>query len=297
MKYKILLTGKNGTVINDFFQHINDDIEVITTSLRYDDIMRHLKYFEPDVFCWCITDEAVDNISTVVSIKTRLDKDKIIFAAIGSEDGIKEFESVATFKADMVMSKQLKAEIIEEKLIEMLIKRDAELELNQDAAKPAYDNIEEEMFGGEEGHFAEEAVQAEEAAGRHAAPAKGSERKHVLVIDDSSAMLKAIREQLKYDYNVGTALSGSVALKFLEKKTTDLILLDYEMPGESGPEVLEKLRANPATADIPVIFLTGIQDRAKIAKVLAMKPQGYLLKPIDHDKLMEAIEKTLGGNS
>ena len=75
---------------------------------------------------------------------------------------------------------------------------------------------------------------------------------------------------------------------------TNLILLDYEMPGENGPEVLEKLRANPITNQIPVIFLTGINDRKKIQQVLALKPQGYLLKPIDHDKLVEAIENTIG---
>ena len=67
------------------------------------------------------------------------------------------------------------------------------------------------------------------------------------------------------------------------------------MPGESGPDVLEKLRENDKTKEIPVIFLTGVTERDKIAQVLVMKPQGYLLKPIDHDKLTDAIDKVLGG--
>ena len=66
------------------------------------------------------------------------------------------------------------------------------------------------------------------------------------------------------------------------------------MPEENGPAVLEKLRANPVTSSIPVIFLTGINDRKKIQQVLALKPQGYLLKPIDHDKLVATIEETIG---
>lgn len=44
----------------------------------------------------------------------------------------------------------------------------------------------------------------------------------------------------------------------------------------------------------PVIFLTGVSDTEKIKKVLVLKPQGYLLKPIDHDKLLESIKKVLG---
>ena len=119
-------------------------------------------------------------------------------------------------------------------------------------------------------------------------------RKHILVVDDDFRMLKLIKRYLDDTYDIATAINGKVALKFLETKITNLILLDYEMPEENGPAVLEKLRANPVTSSIPVIFLTGINDRKKIQQVLMLKPQGYLLKPIDHDKLVETIEKTIG---
>ena len=66
------------------------------------------------------------------------------------------------------------------------------------------------------------------------------------------------------------------------------------MPGDSGADVLEKIRANPQIADIPVVFLTGINDKEKIQKVLALKPNGYLLKPIEHEKLMTTIKKIIG---
>ena len=113
------------------------------------------------------------------------------------------------------------------------------------------------------------------------------------MLQTSESILHRYR-YLRDKYEVVIVPSGSVALKFLETKTTDLILLDYEMPGESGPEVLEKLRQNPATADIPVLFLTGVTERSKIAKAISLKPQGYLLKPIDREKLFDAIEKTIG---
>ena len=114
-----------------------------------------------------------------------------------------------------------------------------------------------------------------------------------LVIDDDVRMLKVIKLHLHEKYDVATAISGKIALKFLETKHTDLILLDYAMPDENGLVVLEKLRANPLTKDIPVIFLTGITDRKKIQEALVMKPQGYLLKPINRKRLLAAIQNTL----
>ena len=121
-----------------------------------------------------------------------------------------------------------------------------------------------------------------------------SRRKHILVVDDDSRMLKIIKRHLADKYDVATALNGRLALKFLETKKTDLILLDYEMPLENGPSILKKLKENPYTHDIPVIFLTGISDRQRIEKALVLKPQGYLLKPIDHIKLLSTISKLIG---
>ena len=117
-------------------------------------------------------------------------------------------------------------------------------------------------------------------------------RRHILVVDDDVRVLRLLKVHLQ-DYDVATAINGKLALKFLENKTTDLILLDYEMPGENGPEVLKKLRANEKTKDIPVIFLTGVADSEKIQEVLLMKPEGYLLKPINKVKLLETIKKFL----
>ena len=68
----------------------------------------------------------------------------------------------------------------------------------------------------------------------------------------------------RYDATVVT--SGELALNFLETKTVDLIILDYDMPVMSGTEVFAKLRDNKKTRGIPVIFLTGVTDRQKISK-------------------------------
>lgn len=127
-----------------------------------------------------------------------------------------------------------------------------------------------------------------------ALPTEVIEMKHILVIDDDLMMLRLVKAELKDRYNVATAVSGKVALKFLERKTTDLIILDYEMPEENGAQVLEKLRANPMTRNIPVVFLTGMNNREKIKELVAMKPQGYLLKPIKCEQLVATIKQIIG---
>ena len=276
MKYKILLTGKNKTVINDFFSHLDGNIEPLTSSLRWDDLVGHIEYFKPDAFCYCIAYEEKEHIDQMVSFKRLLQKEKIPFVVIGSAEDCEEFVKQAVGTADLVLKKPLKAATIEEQLIKYIDELRAEEE----------QRLEEERQRLEEAKRQEEEKRIAEEKAR---------RRHILVVDDDSNMLKLIKEQLVEDYDVATAINGKIALKFLEKKTTDLILLDYEMPVETGPMVLEKLRENDATKDIPVIFLTGISDRTKIKQVLAMKPQGYLLKPIDHEKLVNTLKKVLMG--
>ena len=107
--------------------------------------------------------------------------------------------------------------------------------------------------------------------------------KTILVIDDSPIML-----------NFVIVSSGKLALDYLSDKMVDMILLDYDMPEMSGVDVMKRLKANAKTKSIPVVFLTGVSEKAKIAQALMLGPQGYLLKPIDRDKLFAMIHKCIG---
>ena len=71
--------------------------------------------------------------------------------------------------------------------------------------------------------------------------------------------------------------SGMQAISFLMKKSVDLVLLDYEMPVTTGPQVLRMLRSEPDTANLPIVFLTGISDEESVKQVIALKPEGYIL--------------------
>lgn len=298
MKYKLLLAGKNNTIIDDFFSHLDDGFDSVSTSLRWEDIMNHVRLMKPDAFCYCVGNEVKENAERTSNLKAKLDTYNIPFVVMGTETNCSAFFKMAACSVDFTLRYPMKVSEVREKLTKFLddwykaererreaeaAQRAAAAEKTIESAKALDLEIEQALLG------AEKIKSGVEPTAASAAP----RRKHVMIVDDDSAMLKAIKEQLHDKYDVATALSGKIALKFLEKKTTDLILLDYEMPAEKGPEVLDKLRANPATKDIPVIFLTGVTEREKITQVLSMRPQGYLVKPVEHEKLMAIIEKTL----
>ena len=119
--------------------------------------------------------------------------------------------------------------------------------------------------------------------------AAGEFRKSILVVDDDPQYLTMVREWLKGTYKVAMANSGLQAIKWLGKNKVDLILLDHEMPVTSGPQVLEMLRSDPETSSIPVMFLTGKGDKESVMSVVALRPEGYFLKGIQKEELLEKL--------
>ena len=120
-----------------------------------------------------------------------------------------------------------------------------------------------------------------------------AEKSVILAVDDTPENLDVVKGLLSSQYVVKAAVNGMMALKIAEKKPPDLILLDIRMPGMDGFEVCHRLKANEATAAIPVIFLTGESDAATEADALEAGAAGYVIKPIDPDKLLASIEECL----
>ena len=130
-------------------------------------------------------------------------------------------------------------------------------------------------------------------AEEEAARASQSPRENVLVVDDDALTLRGIREMLRAKYDVTVATSGIKAMTAIGKRRPDLILLDYEMPVCDGKQTLEMIRADEELKDIPVVFLTGFNDKAHVGAVLKLKPQGYMLKPPSKDDLISTISQVL----
>ena len=114
--------------------------------------------------------------------------------------------------------------------------------------------------------------------------------KHILLIDDDLAYLKMVQGWLTPQYRVTIAKSGMQAITYIANHVPDLILLDYEMPITSGPQVMEMIRSEPNSEGIPIIFLTGKSDKESVMSVMALKPQGYMLKSMPKEEILKTID-------
>ncbi|MCM1120281.1 MAG: response regulator [bacterium] len=263
MKYVMLLTGNNRMVINELFTYADMNFECMSTSNRYDDIVNHLKYVIPDVFVYCLLGETPDDIKRLGSVEQMLSERNVPIVIIGDSAECEQFRRILPQTGAVFFQRSLSASQLECDLVEMLEARTV-------------------RTGADGGELFPQTVEP---------PAR---RKHILIVDDDSSVLKLLKGYLAQRYDVATAISGKVALRFLENKDTDVVLLDYEMPEENGAVILDRIRERARTQKLPVIFLTGVTEPDRIQELLSLKIQGYLMKPIDMEKVSSTIKGVLG---
>ncbi|TVQ16325.1 MAG: response regulator [Leptolyngbya sp. DLM2.Bin15] len=116
----------------------------------------------------------------------------------------------------------------------------------------------------------------------------------ILVVDDTPANLEIITEILaNAGYTISTAISGDRALKRLQAYTPDLILLDVQMPGIDGFETCQRLKDNPETAYIPVIFMTAVANTSSKVKGFSLGAADYITKPFQESELLARVKTHL----
>jgi len=120
--------------------------------------------------------------------------------------------------------------------------------------------------------------------------------KKILFIEDESVLQKTFEKTLREEgYEMISALDGETGFNLAKSQKPDLILLDLILPKINGFEVLEKLKKEPATKEIPVIILTNLERMSDIDKALELGATTYLVK-VDYslEEVVEKIKKTLG---
>ena len=313
MAYKILLTGLNVRVMRGFFEDGNLDFDPVGCQSIEEDIEKHINHFAPEALVYCMLDEATDIMKNVSEAIKRQPQVKLIL--VGSSYEIENFESACdakiAFKADNASTSAQAQKAVSDFLSGKETVSTSEEETSaggssswDDILAQIDDEIEDggELAPAESNASAESAAPVEEKAPTPApapAPAQtqaptqaaDSNKRHILIIDDDPLMLKIIKDYLHDDYEIATAKGGKLAYKFLEKKRTDLILLDYEMPEEKGPEVFINIRKMPGMQSVPIVFMTGVKDRERVMEVVKLKPQGYIPKPVSYDSLMAMVNK------
>lgn len=120
--------------------------------------------------------------------------------------------------------------------------------------------------------------------------------KKILFIEDEAVIQETLGESLrKRKYEVQSALDGEVGLKLAKKENPDLILLDLILPKKHGLEVLEELRKDQDTKDIPVIILTNLENIEEVEKAIELGATTYLVKAnYSLDEVIEKVRKALG---
>lgn len=112
----------------------------------------------------------------------------------------------------------------------------------------------------------------------------------VLVVDDQARNLQMVKKVLSFDgYHVVTAESGEEALRCISTRWPDLILLDVVMPDMDGFEVCEQIKANPATQNIPIIFLSGDTGHQSVMTGFAKGGIDYISKPFNKAELLARV--------
>jgi DNA-binding response OmpR family regulator len=117
--------------------------------------------------------------------------------------------------------------------------------------------------------------------------------KLLLVEDDPDIQVVARAALKRAGFTVAVASNGRAALQQAQADRPEVVLLDWMMPEMDGPEVCRRLKADPSTADIPVIFLTARSQQAEIARGMALGASGYIVKPFDALALGHQVREML----
>lgn len=124
----------------------------------------------------------------------------------------------------------------------------------------------------------------------------GTSNRRILVVDDDPAIRTLLREILDLEgYRVVEASGGEDGLRKIRRARFDLILLDIMMPGTSGHDVLEKVRAMPARAQTPVIVITARDGPGEVLQDIGYGVADHIAKPFEPTLLLRAIARALEG--
>jgi CheY-like chemotaxis protein len=124
--------------------------------------------------------------------------------------------------------------------------------------------------------------------------ARSARRARVLVVDDEPTLVEIVREILESEsYDVVTAASGTQALAEMYRQLPDLVLTDLQMPEMNGLELLQRVRGDLQTAQVPVVFLTVSDNLDTEVKALDLGADDYITKPIERARLLSRVRRAL----
>ena len=285
---KVLLVGK----FTDQFREINKKLSVkyeVRACVNKLEIFRGMfKLNKPDVVVMLLGEMNDTNESLLREIQKEHCELPVVCAGV-HEEIIKRIDNLILNNAVFLSSSYTVEQLIEkvdyvlnENFVESMLMKSLGVDVSAE---------DEELIAMAKNEKKEEKTDAEANPKR---TELGNNKKTILTIDDSGVFLRMLNGILHDEYDVRMATSCQKALVSICEKKPDLILLDYEMPMCNGRETMIKIREIESNKNIPIVFVTAVNKVEHIKAVLALKPDGYLLKPINRDKLFKTIQEIIG---
>lgn len=285
MRHKILISGTNSALITDFIQQTEAFFKTMSTSENQQDILWHFKLFDPEAYVCFVGTDYQKTVNQVHNLKANGGYNGAVIVFIGDEDTCDLIERRAVPVYDLLIRRPVTPDNLTLRIIRYFddlneAREREKAEASRLVQQARADARQTAVAGNPAGIAAKENKEIESSGGK----------KHILIVDDDRTVLKMLKSALENTYDVTVMVNGIMVDKLLDTKKVDLIILDYEMPVETGADIFRRLKKNPKASHIPVCFLTGITDRDKIMEVMLLKPDGYLLKPIDMSMLSTTIK-------
>ena len=269
MVSKILVTGRNREIVKDVIGHLEIDkgYKTITCEPNKTDLFDIVLDEMPRVVILCLGNETADSVRAYNVLESVVNTSNCTTIVITNQKDEKTFMKYTVFNRMLFLSRPVSLVALYDKLAEI----EQELERLREKNMSVFrEYVNEEIHD-------------------------KNTKKKILVVDDDSEQLMYIRDLLEEFYDVTLVKTGEDAFRFLYSKRPDLVLLDYLMPGMDGPEVFRLMREDEEYADIPVIFLTGVNEKNKVIQTLTeLRPQGYVIKPSKKSELVAKIIDVLG---
>lgn len=299
---RLLFTGRSERMMDNVVALIPDKYEITRCQPLEHDFSRAVSSIHPHIVIVCLQNETRD----MLRVYDMLWMDEIYanlpVLVIGYEEDCKQFRTRLPIRHLKTLTRPLDLELLMQTLKEFV----AISKENQGEASPQPDSTPQKPLPAAALEQQEEPTDAlsvdelGELAESERELVRKTEhltklygRKNILVVDDDVRMLNVIKLYLQDLYEVSVVPSGKLALKYIAKKPCDMILLDYMMPDMDGPEVLRQIREGQNNAKVPVVFLTGVADKDMVVRSLEFFPNGYLLKPIAREALLEKVTEVV----
>jgi CheY-like chemotaxis protein len=123
----------------------------------------------------------------------------------------------------------------------------------------------------------------------------GDPSRTILIVDDEPGNIELLKGVIPSGFKIKVAISGEKAISIvLKPPCPDLIFLDVMMPGIDGYEVCRRLKADPATAAVPIVFVSGLANDTERQKGLALGAEDFIAKPIDPHYVQALVQRFCG---